>query len=138
MPSVIMVMLSYLSFYLGPAVTPARTALGMLCLVVVMTNFVGLARILPPTASPPWLVRVMLYSFMFNVIAMVEHVSCSKIAPMSYPINAVTCMCLNNLTFVFKSSAFIVSLPAPRTCCCTFTVIFPLTFSLTIALHHAP
>ena len=49
----------------------------MLCLVVVMTNFVGLARILPPTASPPWLVRVMLYSFMFNVIAMVEQVTVS-------------------------------------------------------------
>ena len=76
-PSVIMVMLSYLGFYLDPAVTPARVALGMLCLLVVMTNFVGLYRILPPTVRQPWLVRFMLGSFMFNVVAMVEQITVS-------------------------------------------------------------
>lgn len=39
-PAVVLVIVSYLGFFIDPAATPARVALGMLCLVVVMTNFV--------------------------------------------------------------------------------------------------
>ena len=77
MPALFTVCISYLGFFIDPNATPARVALGMLCLLVVMTNYVSLARSLPPTASPPWLARFALSSFIFNVVAMVEQVAVS-------------------------------------------------------------
>jgi len=74
LPSVIMVAVSYLGFYIDPHSTPARATLGMLCLLVVMTNFVSLNESLPPTPSLPWLTRFALGSFVFNAIAMIEQV----------------------------------------------------------------
>ena len=74
MTSIIMVGISYLGFYIDPDATPARVALGMLCLLVVMTNFVSLTRSLPPMSAPPWLANVSRISFYFNVVAMTEQV----------------------------------------------------------------
>ena len=48
-PAVIFVVISYLGFYLDPDAQPARVALGMICLLAVLTNFLGIQRALPPT-----------------------------------------------------------------------------------------
>ena len=77
LPSVLMVMISMLGFYIDPAVTPARVALGMICMLVVMTNFVSLVKALPPTATPTWLARFAFSSFLFNFVAMIEQVMVS-------------------------------------------------------------
>lgn len=77
MPTVLAAMLSYTGFFIDPVATPARVALGMLSVLVVMTNFVSLADKLPPTVGLPWLARFLLYSFFFNVFAMIEQVMVS-------------------------------------------------------------
>jgi len=81
-PAVVLVIVSYLGFFIDPAVTPARVALGMLCLVVVMTNFVGVSNALPATRNSTWLTRFLLGSFMFNAVAMIEQIA------VSYGLNA--------------------------------------------------
>ena len=77
MPAVVMVNLSYLGFYIDPMATPARVALGMFTVLVVMTLFISLTSKLPPTVTLPWLAKFMLFSFFFNVVAMVEQVMVS-------------------------------------------------------------
>lgn len=74
MPAIVTVMLSYLGFYIDPAATPARVALGMLCLLFNVNNFSAMLQALPPTAQPPWLTRFVLNSFFFNLVAMVEQI----------------------------------------------------------------
>ena len=73
-PGALMVGVSYLGFYIDPIATPARVALGMLAMVVVMTNTVALTRLLPPSTTPSWLLRFMTISFYFNVVAMAEQI----------------------------------------------------------------
>ena len=43
-------------------------------MLTVLVNLNGLVGSLPPTSTPPWLVRFLLTSFYFNVVAMVEQV----------------------------------------------------------------
>ena len=74
-PAICMTLLQYIGFYIDPQATPARVSLGMITLLVVMTNFAALIRQLPAiTAGLPWLGRLLLYSFCFNVLAMMEQV----------------------------------------------------------------
>ena len=51
LPSVVMVVISSLGFYMDPIATPARVALGMLSLLVVLTNYIALTNALPPTSG---------------------------------------------------------------------------------------
>lgn len=77
LPAMLLVFMSYLGFYIDPAATPARVALGMLTMVVVMTNTVALTRLLPPSTTPSWLIRFMTVSFYFNIVAMTEQIMVS-------------------------------------------------------------
>lgn len=69
--------ISYLGFYIDPSMTPARVALGMLCLVVVMTSRASLLATLPPTGTTPWLVRCTEGALYFNLLAMAEQIAVS-------------------------------------------------------------
>ena len=42
-----------MGFYIKPDVTPARIALGITSVLVVIINLQSLLRVLPPTAIPP-------------------------------------------------------------------------------------
>ena len=77
MPALFMVVISFLGFFIDPNATPARVALGMTCLLIVMTNYVSLTRSLPPTSDMTWLARFTLSSFVFNLVAMIEQVAVS-------------------------------------------------------------
>ena len=73
-PAVLLVFISYLGFFIDPIATPARVALGMLTMVVVMTNTVALSSRLPPSTTPSWLIRFLTISFYFNAVAMAEQI----------------------------------------------------------------
>ena len=77
MPAVALVCVSYLGFYIDPEVTPARVTLGLVTLLIVMTNFISLTAKLPTTVNPPWLSRFCVASFVFNLVAMVEQIMVS-------------------------------------------------------------
>lgn len=66
-PTVSAVVMSYLGFYIQKNAMPARTGLGIVAMLIVMTNYVALMRALPPgggsnTRNLPWLVRLTLYA----------------------------------------------------------------------------
>ena len=85
-PAISVTILQYFGFYIDPMATPARVSLGMITLLVVMTNFATLIRTLPAISSqPPWLGRFLLYSFLFNVGAMLEQVSHSSAVLLTVP-----------------------------------------------------
>ena len=78
LPCVAITVLQFSGFFIDAASTPARVSLGMITLLVVMTNFATLIRQLPAISSElPWLARFLLYSFLFNVLAMTEQVTVS-------------------------------------------------------------
>lgn len=70
MPAVVLVAVSYLSFFIDPAQMNARVALGVLALVVVSNNYISLGQQLP-NGSQTWLASFLLASFGFNVAAFV-------------------------------------------------------------------
>ena len=74
MPAVALVAVSYLGFFIDPDQTPARVTLGLVTLLIVMTNFISLTSRLPATVNPSWLSRFVLMSFVFNLVAMFEQV----------------------------------------------------------------
>ena len=73
-PALTMCFISYLGFFIDSDATPARVALGIITILVCLTNFLGLLDKLPPTVDPPWLARFILISFFFNVVALAEQV----------------------------------------------------------------
>mmetsp|Transcript_36996 Transcript_36996/g.92465 ORF Transcript_36996/g.92465 Transcript_36996/m.92465 type:complete len:382 (-) Transcript_36996:297-1442(-) len=61
-------------FLIDPAATPARVALGIISVMVVLQNYIALSRALPPGVNNAWLGRFTLVSFMFNIVAFIEQV----------------------------------------------------------------
>ena len=74
LPAIIMVIVSYLGFYIDPAATPARVSLGLITLLIQMTSSINLSTKLPPSNSPSWLARFVLASFNFSFVALIEQV----------------------------------------------------------------
>lgn len=73
-PAILFCALGYMGFYIDPDATPARVALGMLVLVVVVQSSIALTNRLPTTVEPVWMTRFMQTSLTFNAIAMVEQI----------------------------------------------------------------
>jgi hypothetical protein len=71
----VLVCLSYLGFFINPAATPARVALGIITILSVLSNWTALGRTLPPGAGSTWLSEYLLTSLFFNVAAFVEQVA---------------------------------------------------------------
>ena len=75
MQSVVMVVISWLGFLIDPDATPARVALGIITVMVVLQNYIALSNALPPTdENSTWLGWFVMVSFGFNVLAFVEQV----------------------------------------------------------------
>ena len=76
MQSVVMVVISWLGFLIDPEATPARVALGIITVMVVLQNYIALSGELPATNGDgsTWLGWFVLASFGFNVLAFVEQV----------------------------------------------------------------
>ena len=72
-PSIFFVMLSSLGFFINPAATPARVALGVITILAVITNRNALDRELP-SAKSTWLSSFLYVSLIFNLFAFVEQV----------------------------------------------------------------
>ena len=70
-----LVTLSYLGFWINPSATPARVALGTICILAVVTNSHHVQGTLPPGATEVWLVDFLTGCLVFNLIAFVEQVS---------------------------------------------------------------
>jgi len=70
--AVILVTLSYLGFFINPAATPARVALGIIAILAVISNYNALMRSLPPGAGSTWLTSFLYESLLFNCCAFVE------------------------------------------------------------------
>ena len=73
-PSVVIVFLASLGFYLPPDKTPARITLGITGVLAVLFNLGALLRVVPRTVHPTWLSRFVTTSFIFNVVACCEQV----------------------------------------------------------------
>ena len=76
MQSAVMVIISWLGFLIDPEATPARVALGIITVMVVLQNYIALSSELPAPDDDhwTWLGYFVLVSFMFNVLAFVEQV----------------------------------------------------------------
>ena len=76
MQSAVMVVISWLGFLIDPEATPARVALGIITVMVVLQNYIALSRELPAPDDDhwTWLGWFVLVSFLFNVLAFVEQV----------------------------------------------------------------
>ena len=74
--SVVMVVISCLGFLIDPYATPARVALGIITVMVVLQNYIALSSTLPAGVGVQnaWLGRFVLTSFYFNVAAFIEQV----------------------------------------------------------------
>ena len=70
-----LVTLSYLGFWINPSATPARVALGTICILAVVTNQHHVQGTLPPGATEVWLVDFLTGCLLFNLFAFVEQVS---------------------------------------------------------------
>ena len=76
MQSVVMVVISWLGFLIDPEATPARVALGIITVMVVLQNYIALSGELPPPDKndSTWLGWFVMVSFGFNILAFVEQV----------------------------------------------------------------
>jgi hypothetical protein len=76
MQSVAMVVISWLGFLIDPEATPARVALGIITVMVVLQNYIALSNALPAPDDndSSWLEWFVVVSFGFNVLAFVEQV----------------------------------------------------------------
>lgn len=72
--SIIMVIISWLGFLIDPTATPARVALGIITVMVVLQNYIALSNSLPSDIHGTWLGMFTLVSFLFNILAFVEQV----------------------------------------------------------------
>jgi hypothetical protein len=72
-PSMFFVFLSCLGFFINPAATPARVALGIITILTVITNRNAHAKELP-TTQETWLARVLDMSLYINLAAFFEQV----------------------------------------------------------------
>ena len=72
-PSIFFVFLSCLGFFINPAATPARVALGIITILTVITNRNAHAKELP-TTHETWLARVLDMSLYINLAAFFEQV----------------------------------------------------------------
>ena len=71
----VMVLLSYLGFWINPAATPARVTLGVISILTVVTNLLSLRSTLPPLPYFTWLEELAIGSLAFNLCAFVEQVA---------------------------------------------------------------
>jgi hypothetical protein len=72
--AVALVALSYLGFFINPAATPARVALGVICILAVLGNAANLSATVPDGSTDSWLATVLFASFVFNLVAFLEQV----------------------------------------------------------------
>ena len=72
--SMVMVIISWLGFLIDPTATPARVALGIITVMVVLQNYIALSSTLPSGVKNAWLGQFTLISFAFNVAAFIEQV----------------------------------------------------------------
>ena len=67
--------LSYLGFFINPAATPARVALGIIGILAVLSNRNALIATMPPGASDVWLSNFLTICLVFNLVAFTEQVA---------------------------------------------------------------
>lgn len=75
-PCIASVVMSSFGFFIQQDAAPARTGLGIVAMLIVLTNYLALTKGLPPgggslTRSVPWLCRLSLGSFFWTVAALV-------------------------------------------------------------------
>ena len=70
--SFLLVGLSYLGFWINPAATPARVALGIITILTVVNLQVAIAKKVPHATNTPWLVIFTRVCMFFNAAAFVE------------------------------------------------------------------
>ena len=76
LPTVASVSIASCGFYIQQSSMPARVSLGIVAMLIVLTNYLTLTRTLPPgggslTTDLPWLVRLCLGSFYWTLVALV-------------------------------------------------------------------
>ena len=71
--AVVFVFVSMMGLLIDPAATPARVTLGIVAILVVMSNYIALKRSLPDGAvADSWLISFLVDSFLFNVALFIE------------------------------------------------------------------
>ena len=70
--AIIFVFISMMGLLIDPAATPARVTLGIVSILVVMSNYIALKRSLPPGAATSWLTSFMVNSLLFNTALFLE------------------------------------------------------------------
>lgn len=66
--------LSYFGFFINPAATPARVALGIITILSVLSNRNALIASMPPGSKDVWLLDFLSACFVFNLLAFAEQV----------------------------------------------------------------
>ena len=72
---IVMVSLSYLGFWVNPAATPARVALGIISILTVVTNMHSLRKETPPLPYNTWIDLLVFTCLAFNLMAFIEQVA---------------------------------------------------------------
>ena len=70
------VLFSYAGFFISPAAVPARTALGLLCAIFIITNKLGMTSHLPQVTYSIFLTDFLINSFFFCAAAFIEFALC--------------------------------------------------------------
>jgi gamma-aminobutyric acid receptor subunit rho len=73
LPAVSFVIVSYCGFYITAAAAPARIALAVICVVIVINSLNRYFALLPVVGYPVFLIDFMLGCFFFNIFAIFEY-----------------------------------------------------------------
>ena len=71
----LLVLLSYLGFFINPTATPARVALGIITILATLSNITALYAKLPPGSGDSWLQRFTILCLYFNLSAFIEQIA---------------------------------------------------------------
>lgn len=69
----IFVLISYCGYWIDPAAAPARVALAVICVLVVISNLMGILRNIPAVSYSVWMTEYCVGCLFFNLVAVLTY-----------------------------------------------------------------